>query len=330
MRVGFCCLWEQDIETPKLENQRTTTARFLATLSEKARIDKLQHLVDANVASLAASINHLCTFPASRRMFRIGGDLFPLFTHPTARELYESNAVKLPIDQLRHIGTQARANDVRLSFHPGQYTILQSANPGVVERGVAEFEYHARIAELLGYTGWHDSGFVINIHMGGKAKDCSAFRSIFQSLSPTAQNLITIENDEFTWGAEQLVDEVGDLCPIVLDLHHHAIFSGQHLSPTDPLVESIKLTWRGHRPKLHVAMSKEALIGEHVDASVEIDYPKLIGAGFSKSNLRQHSNTAWHKPTIDHWLSFAPDFDLMFEGKLKNIGQRAIFEHAMW
>lgn len=329
MRVGFCCMWESEAGQSTLLNQRTTTVRHLSTLTKLQQIAKLQTLIDANVQGLSAMVDRLISFPLGRRMFRIGSSLFPLYSHRQVEELYLSGDVNLHSDTLAAIGARARENDVRLSFHPGQFTLLQSKTPGVVEQGVQEFEYHATVAKMMGYTDWHQDGFAINIHMGGNATDCSGFRSVFLSLSETARNLITVENDEFTWGTRRLVDEVGDLCPIVIDLHHHHLYEQTAVGATEELVKDVSATWRGIRPKLHVAMSREELVRDWVSGDGTADYAHMMREGLRKSDLRQHSDTAWHEPTIDYWLSFASTFDLMFEGKLKNVGQLAIFRRSI-
>ena len=59
---------------------------------------------------------------------------------------------------------------VRLSMHPGQFCVIASANPSAVANGVAEFEYHVEVMDLMGYgKGWHPHGAHINIHGGAKA-----------------------------------------------------------------------------------------------------------------------------------------------------------------
>lgn len=325
MQIGFCCLWEAGDGLPLFHNQRTTTARYLSTQPPSAQVEKLNELVAHNVAALRAIVDHLSTLPPELRMFRIGSDVLPLYTHAATRALYANGDVDIRAEELAMIGETARKNGVRLSFHPGQYTILQSKTPGVVESGIREFEYHARVAELLGYRGWHDSGFSINIHMGGGADDCSGFRSVLRDLSETARNLITIENDEFTWDTHRLVDEIGHLVPIVLDVHHHTLHTGEYIQPDSLLVECVKATWRGVRPKMHVALSQIEEVGDDVEHNTEIPYSGLIESGKKKSALRKHSYDAWHPASIDYWLQFAPDFDLMFEGKSKNVGQVQIY-----
>ena len=96
------------------------------------------------------------------------------------------------------IGETARRLDVRLSFHPGQFCVLASENPGIVERSIAEFEYHADMARWMGY-GKSFQDFKINVHISGK-RGPDGLRESYSRLSPEARNCITIENEENSWG----------------------------------------------------------------------------------------------------------------------------------
>ncbi|MCQ6458593.1 hypothetical protein, partial [Vibrio parahaemolyticus] len=67
------------------------------------------------------------------------------------------------------IGNIARQQDVKLSFHPGQFTVLASDNPDVVNRSIDEFEYHTDMARMMGYGDrFHSDGFKINVHISGR------------------------------------------------------------------------------------------------------------------------------------------------------------------
>jgi UV DNA damage endonuclease len=58
-----------------------------------------------------------------------------------------------------------RDHDMRVTMHPGQFTVLNSADPRVVEAAVAEVGWHVRLLDRLGAVG----AVKIVIHVGGAA-----------------------------------------------------------------------------------------------------------------------------------------------------------------
>jgi UV DNA damage endonuclease len=92
------------------------------------------------------------------------------------------------------VGATARALDVRLSMHPGQFVVLASATEEIVERSIEEFEYHADLIRWMGYgKNWQD--FKCNVHISGR-QGPAGIKAALKRLSPEARNCITIENDE--------------------------------------------------------------------------------------------------------------------------------------
>ena len=98
------------------------------------------------------------------------------------------------------MGSLARDRNVRLSFHPGQFTVLASDNPDIVDRSIEEFEYHVDMARWMGY-GQTFQDFKINVHIAGR-QGPDGIRRALQRMTPEARNCLTIENDEMTWGID--------------------------------------------------------------------------------------------------------------------------------
>ncbi|MEM7294338.1 MAG: UV damage endonuclease UvsE, partial [Pseudomonadota bacterium] len=65
------------------------------------------------------------------------------------------------------MGEATRQLDVRVSMHPGQFTVLASIDEDIVNRSIEEFEYHVDIARWMGY-GVQFQDFKINVHISGK------------------------------------------------------------------------------------------------------------------------------------------------------------------
>ncbi len=50
----------------------------------------------------------------------------------------------------RRCGEFARANGLRITFHPDQFVVLNSPKPKAVEHSIAELAYQAEVSEWVG------------------------------------------------------------------------------------------------------------------------------------------------------------------------------------
>lgn len=298
----------------------STTVKYVSGLTSAARHEYLERLVTHNLAALHLQISLAGAEPQCLRMWRIGSDLLPLYTHPIAQDFY-CGTMETHIDRALHaIGIMSRRLDVRLSFHPGQFVVLASQNPAIRENSMRELQYHCDVFTRMGYTGWHDHGVCVNVHVGVKNAAVQAMRTAIVRAPSNVGNFITLENDEFSWGSRSTVDHFGDLVAHVLDVHHYWIHEGVRLQPQDPLVKDIRATWRGVQPKLHLAMSREELC-KGVD-NPKLVLSELLERGETRASLRAHSDTPWHAHSVRYARQFG--WDIMWEGKDKNLGAQRI------
>jgi UV DNA damage repair endonuclease len=219
------------------------------------------------------------------------------------------------------VGEAARRLGVRISFHPGQFCVLASENPGIVERSIEEFEYHADMARWMGF-GRTFQDMKINVHISGK-RGPTGLRETYQKLSPEARNCITIENEENSWGLNDCL-ELTDILPIVMDVHHHWIREGEYIRPEDDRVRRVVDSWRGLRPTMHYSVSREDILVDH-DPDVMPDYCPLLESGYKKQKLRAHSDFYWNRPVNEWALTFWDQFDIMCESKGKNLASFALY-----
>lgn len=332
-RIGFCCKW---IDTPeqvngikpkdaaKKYNTGSTTVTWLNRQARSVAEDKLWELTKQNIESTRLLVEKVGTLDEHLRMLRISSDILPCYTHRDWVAFYRQPDVIAYCERhFGEVGRIARDRNVRLSFHPGQFTVLASDNPEIVERSIEEFEYHVDMARWMGYGAtWHDHGFKINVHLSGRGGR-DVFFDTLDKLTPEARNLITIENDEVKNGVD-VVLSVADRVPIVLDIHHHWVHSGEYIDPADPRVHRIIESWRGVRPTLHYSVSREDLLVGH-DAGSRHDLRVLVESGYPKSKLRAHSDFYWNL-AVNSWAgSFIDQFDIQCESKAKNL---ASFEFA--
>jgi UV DNA damage endonuclease len=327
-RFGFCCKFipeDGDAQTARAMNTSTVTMSYLGRLDPKAGYDKLASVVAHNLEAFRLQIAHVATRPKAERLHRLSSDLLPGYTHSSCIDIYRDPDLRRLIEaKLAAMGQFARDNGVRLSMHPGQFCVIASANPSAAANGLAEFEYHAEIMTLMGYGGgWHPHGAHINIHGGAKALGADGIRGGLARLSSTARNLITFENDEVSFGLDDLLPLTDDV-PLVLDLHHHWIMSrGEYIEPDDPRIARIIASWRGVRPVSHVSISREDLLPDQ-DIGVLPDFAALVAVGIRPRDLRAHSDLMWNEAVSDLVMRHLAWSDFEIEAKLKNIASEGL------
>ena len=204
-----------------------------------------------------------------------------------------------------------------MSMHPGQFCVLASDNPEIVERSIEEFEYHVNLIRWMGF-GKQFQDFKCNVHISGRQGPAGIKHAVEQRLSPEARNTITIENDENAWGIDASL-ELADTCALVLDIHHHWCHSaGEYIKPTDDRYLRMIDSWRGVRPVIHYSVSREDYIIDH-DPNVLPDFQTLLEQGYKKAKLRAHSDFMWNT-AVNEWAgSFRDTADIMVEAKMKNL-----------
>lgn len=255
-RIGYACI---NNTIGKSTNQ---TCRL-----QNATEAKIAELIGKNLDSLSAILdwNHARNI----RMFRMGSGLVPFGSHPQ-NTLDWWNVFA---ERFQALGNQARAYNIRLSMHPGQYVNINAPTSKVVESSIQELQYHARILEALKLTG--DSKLII--HVGGlygdKDQALARFITAYQELPETIRKHLVLEHDDrlFTvWDVLRVYDACG--IPIVFDnLHHELNNTG---TPADRDVPAVMTrcfaTWDvrkdGH-PKIHFAQQAiGGLPGAHSEA----------------------------------------------------------------
>jgi UV damage endonuclease UvdE len=334
-RIGFACKWINDpseINGMKINaadrdlNTTTTTVAWLNRQTREVAEQRLWDIMVHNLTAVYKLVEKVGALDENLRMVRISSDILPVYTQkdwcyfwlrPDVIAYCEKHFIK--------VGDLARTLNVRLSFHPGQFTVLASENPEIVERSIEEFEYHTNMARWMGY-GKTFQDFKINVHISGK-RGPDGIREALKRLSPEARNCITIENDEMSWGVDASLELVND-CALVLDIHHHWIRTGEYIQSNDDRVKRIIDSWRGVRPAMHYSVSREDVLVGHSD-NIAPDHAQLLLEGYKKQKLRAHSETYWNIPANEWALSFRNDFDIMCESKAKNLSSFALYQEAL-
>ena len=331
-KIGFACKW---IDTPeqvngikpkdpaKQFNTGSTTISWLNRQTREVAEQKLWDLMVQNIEATQLLVNRVGGLDEKFKMVRISSDLLPAYTEPSWSYFWRRTDVRDYCE--RHfllVGDSARERGVRLSFHPGQFTVLASDNDDIVRRSIEEFEYHVDMVRWMGY-GKSFQDFKVNVHISGR-RGPAGIKQVLPKLSPEARNTITIENDENSWGIEDSLELEKD-CALVLDIHHHWVRTGEYIHPTDDRCKRIIDSWRGVRPAMHYSVSREDYLVGH-DPNVMPDMATLLAQGYKKQKLRAHSDFYWHK-AVNQWaLTFSNDFDIMCESKGKNLASFQLVE----
>ncbi len=278
MRIGYPCI------NLSLDCRPSRTLR-LANLAW----DRLQDLIAGNLACL----ERIVRWNAEHGLLflRITSDLIPLASHPANR--FPWDEVFAP--DFARIGALIRAAGMRISMHPGQYTLLNSPRPEVVTAAHAELAYHARVLELLGL----DQTAKIQLHVGGRYKDKTAAMERFTQevarLAPAIRARLVVENDERLFNLDDVlrVSQATGL-PVLLDVFHREVYpDGRTLAEA---LAAARSTWGPQ------------------DGPLMVDYSSPLPRGRPGS----HAHTL-DEAHFQHFLveSAPHDFDLMLEVKDK-------------
>lgn len=325
-KVGFCCKWLNDpsecggmkVNAKDRDlNGRSTTMRWLREHPAEAE-QRQWDIMNHNAAAALRMVERVGSLPKHKHMVRLGSEMLQGYTEPNWIAWWQQTDVQTHLEQIfAPVGARARELGVRLSFHPGQFCVLASANENIVERSIKEFEYHADMARWMGY-GKSFQDFKINVHISGR-QGPDGIRAAYSRLSPEARNCITIENEENAWGLDDCLS-ISDIVPIVMDVHHNWIREGEYIQPGDDRVKRVIDSWRGVRPAMHYSVSREDVLVGH-DPDTLPDMAQLLLQGYKKQKLRAHSDFYWNR-AVNAWAAgFSPDFDIQCESKGKNLSR---------
>lgn len=332
MKIGFACKYidhpdQMDGVKPKDDarkyNTGTTTIAWLNRQSRGVAEDKLWTLMEQNIESVYKLVERVGEQDEHLRMVRLSSDILPAYTEPSWKYFWQLPDVQAFAERsFSKVGDLARSRGVRLSFHPGQFCVLASNDPTIVNNSIEEFEYHVDMARYMGF-GKKFQDFKINVHIAGRLGP-AGIRAAYGRLSPEARNTITIENEEISYGLDDCLT-ISDLVPIVLDIHHNWVREGEYISASDPRIAKIVDSWRGVRPVIHYSVSREEHLPNHSTDQLPA-LTQLMESGHKKQKLRAHSNFYWNSAVNTWALTHLQWADMMCESKAKNLASFKLYE----
>ncbi len=282
MSIGYACM---AIGVPHtcLKSCRLRNASVIKLLEIIAyNLNSLENLIDYNIKNKV-------------KLFRISSDLIP----------FGSNAVNnvpwwaIYSSQLLSIGEKIQKSGMRVSMHPGQYTVLSSPKIEVISRAIEDLNYHVKVLDSLGLGAEHK----IVLHIGGiyndKKQASKRFIENYHRLDTGVKQRLVLENDDKSY-------HISDVLEIGMILNTPVIFDNLHnkINPSDKQIDDFywisecRKTWKekdGYQ-KIHYSQQNPV---------------KKLGS---------HSESI----LIDEFLSFyqrleREDIDIMLEVKDKNL-----------
>ena len=330
-RIGFACKLAEINKKGEIASidgyntGGTTHAWAKRQKSSQVVEDKLIEVAKRNITNTHNLVKYVSKLDPQLRMLRITSDMLSFYTMDEYKDFWRRQDVQDSLARwFAPIGETARKNDVRVSFHPDQFVVLASDREEVVNKSIEEFEYHADMARWMGY-GKSFQDIKINVHISGRAGP-EGIRRAYNRLSPEARNGLTIENEEISWGLDSCLELI-DLVPIVLDIHHHWIKTGEYIETSDPRISMVIDSWRGVRPVIHYSVSRE----EYFPDACRVSRPcltTLLENGHNKQKLRAHSDYYWNQGVNDWALTHRDWADIMCESKAKNMASMKLYEYA--
>lgn len=277
---------------------KTITFTRYAQLPKEERMEKLKSITALNLQHTKRILHY--NIAHEIKLYRFSSSLVPLATHPEV--LWDF------VTPFRHeweeLGRLIRQFQLRVSFHPNQFTLFTSPRDEVTTNAIRDMEYHYHMLKAMDAL---DQG-IINIHIGGaygdKHSSLRRFHHNLKKLPPNIKKHMTLENDDKTYNIQETLTTCEkENIPMVLDFHHY--MANHETADLPQYLQRIFNTWHAAKmvPKVHISSPKsEQAYRSHADyVSLDFILPFLKMA----KELNQ-------------------DFDIMIEAKKKNLAMQKL------
>jgi UV DNA damage endonuclease len=248
-------------------------------------------------------------------MYRMSSDLAPYATHPMMPQFH--TMVRDSAQDLATLGRLAREADVRLSFHPSQFIVLNSKNEELTQKSMADLESQAEMLDLM------ECGpeAVLVVHVGGAYGDRASGRErwirTWPRLSEPVRRRLVLENDDIRYSSADVLaihEQTG--VKGVFDYQHHWCFNPEGLPIVETLSKFLRTWPDGVRPKMHFSCARtemrELKRRNRKTGKIELVLQPPIWTGHADYN-NPFETITWLR-SIAHL-----DTDIMLESKAKDL-----------
>jgi UV DNA damage endonuclease len=279
---------------------KTLTFTRYSTLPKNERMEKLKYITAQNLHHTKRILYYNIAHEID--IYRFSSTLVPLATHPEVMWDFLTPFK----NEWEEIGNIVKHFNLRVSFHPNQFTLFTSPREEVTINAIISMDYHFKMLNAMNVL---DTG-LINIHIGGaygdKAKSLNRFYQNLKKLPKEIKKHMTLENDDKTYDVQEtLLACEKENIPMVLDYHHYMANNVEN--DLANYLNRIFNTWNNVDivPKVHISSPKsENAYRSHADfVSLDFVLPFLKMA----KELNQ-------------------DFDIMIEAKQKNLAMQKLVE----
>ncbi len=196
--------------------------------------------------------------------YRIRSEIIPFASHPVCTVNWQQEFSSLLAD----IGKLIRHSNMRISFHPDQFVVLNAPSEKVLQNSTRELLYQAQVLELLGLGTPHK----LQIHVGGvygdKNESIRRFILAYRELPELIKQHLVIENDDRLYSVSDcyaIHEAIG--IPIIFDNLHHALNpNGESMRDA---MERCFSTWQRERDGVpmvdYSSQQADMRVGKHAD-----------------------------------------------------------------
>ena len=284
IRWGLCC---QFLDAPI--RFRTATHRYVSTLTAEDGRAYLAGIARNNARALFEAITHCVALGIGA--FRINSGILPLSTHPksgyTLSDLDGNGSITAAFCAAAALAIE---HNVRLSFHPDQFVVLNSERAEVVESSLREMHVQGHVAELVGAD-------VLTLHAGSSAGGSEAALERLERgidrLTDAARQRLALENDDRRFSPAVMLPFCERLgIPMVYDVHHHRC-TPDSLDFSEASARAAA-TWHDREPYFHLSSPRD---------------------GWSAADPRPHADYVVRDDLPEAWLDMAITVDVEAKAK---------------
>ena len=285
MKLGYACI---NTTLSKECKFKTITVKSASKLTQDELIRKVKGITVDNLYNTYKILQW--NIQNKIYMYRMSSNLIPLATHELLKDWEWWNDKDI-INICAKIKEFVTNNDIRISFHPDQFCVINSPKEEVFQMAVDILEYHNRLSDMIGNK-------TLILHVGGiygnKETAMRRFIDNFNRLPVDIQSKIVLENDDKSFNVQDVLNICNQLgVRMCIDFHHDSCLPSS--KSVSYYLDDIITTWKGQTPKCHISSGKDNVTDRsHADYVSNEDFERVVELTEGK-------------------------FDIMFECKVKEL-----------